>query len=356
MAVPVPARLDEITSRWLEQALAEGGLAGVDLDGLDVTPMGDGVGFLGDLARLRPRYLRPHPDAPASLVAKLPTADAGGRTVGSMLDVWAREARFYRELATEVPVPVPRCFYNGADPTRRAWCLLLADLGPDAADQARGATVAQAAAAVDAVARLHARWWDDGGLADLAWLPGLDGPAASMLGPVVEAALPAFRASYAHLVDPTAIGWLEQLAAGFGDWLGRRSTRAMTLVHADYRLDNLLYDGDRLTGVVDWQTALRGPGTLDVASLLCTSLTLEDRRRHEDELLDRYVGALDALGVHLDVDLGRAYREGMLWWMALYANNLSTIAPEGRGRVMFDRSIERLFGAAVDHDAGRELD
>ena len=119
---------------------------------------------------------------------------------------------------------------------------------------------------------------------------------------------------------------------------------------------NLLFDGDRLVGVIDWQTALRGPGTLDLTSLLCTSLTVEDRRRHEDDLLDRYTSALGNHGIALGLDIHRAYREGMLWWMALFANNLSTISPTGRGRLMFDLVVERLFAAAVDHDAGRELD
>ncbi len=357
MAGPVPSRLDQITAGWLEAALAEGGLTGTELDGLAVTPLGDGVGFLGDLARLEPRYRRPLPQAPAALVAKLPTQDPGGRAVGAMLGVWAREARFYEELAPDVGVPVPRCFYNGSDPARQAWCLLLEDLAPaTSGDQVRGATVAQAASAVDALANLHAGWWGAARLRDLTWLPGLDGPAVGMLEPVVQAALPAFRARYGDGVAPVAIGWLERLASDFANWLGRRSARSMTLVHADYRLDNLFFDGDRLVGVIDWQTALRGPGTLDLTSLLCTSLTVEDRRRHEDDLLDRYTSALANDGIALGLDINRAYREGMLWWMALFANNLSTISPTGRGRLMFDLVIERLFAAAVDHDAGRELD
>jgi aminoglycoside phosphotransferase (APT) family kinase protein len=124
-------------------------------------------------------------------------------------------------------------------------------------------------------------------------------------------------------------------------------------VHADYRLDNLIIDAAGTITVLDWQTALLGPGAMDVASLLATSLTLADRRAHEDELLEVYAAASG----HTVADVRLGVRHHLLWWMALYANNLSRIDPtDPKGQAMFEDTVKRTFCAALEHEAGRLLD
>ncbi len=70
------------------------------------------------------------------------------------------------------------------------------------------------------------------------------------------------------------------------------------MLHGDYRLDNLLFDPDGADVVaVDWQTLAVGPPARDLAYFLGTSLTVDDRRAAERELVAEYHAALCARGV-----------------------------------------------------------
>ncbi len=71
-----------------------------------------------------------------------------------------------------------------------------------------------------------------------------------------------------------------------------------SVIHGDYRLDNLLFDP--VTGevtAVDWQTAAIGPPLRDVAYFLGTSMRSEDRAAHEESLVGAYHSALLEHGI-----------------------------------------------------------
>lgn len=59
--------------------------------------------------------------------------------------------------------------------------------------------------------------------------------------------------------------------------------RTQTLVHNDFRLDNLFLGlPDAPLAVVDRQLLLRGPGPVDAAYFLCWCLRVEDRAAELD--------------------------------------------------------------------------
>ena len=83
-------------------------------------------------------------------------------------------------------------------------------------------------------------------------------------------------------------GWSQELRPPLG------------LVHGDYRLDNMLFGAPgapRPFAAVDWQTVGWGQVMTDASYFLGGSLTLEDRRAHEQELLREYHDALQDHGV-----------------------------------------------------------
>jgi hypothetical protein len=92
---------------------------------------------------------------------------------------------------------------------------------------------------------------------------------------------------------------------------------------------------------------------MDLTSFLATSLTVEHRRAWEDELIGRYAAEVGAAAD----DVRERVRSHLLWWMALYANNLSQIEPgDERGRSLFEQMVVGTYTAAVDHRVGELLD
>ena len=86
-------------------------------------------------------------------------------------------------------------------------------------------------------------------------------------------------------------------AALTGRW-GAVATGVLTLVHGDYRLDNLMFP-EAGAGVVavDWQTLAVGPPGRDLGYFLATSLHVDDRRAHQDALVPSTSTSVRRLGV-----------------------------------------------------------
>ena len=380
---PVPGSFADLTAAWLTAALrygpgpepsaghdpsdiAVGTASDVEIGDVRVEPLGASVGLLGDLARLHVEYTEPG-RGPSTVIVKLPAADPGGHRVGAMLNAWSREVAFYQEIAPASPgARVPRCFHAAAEPEHDRWVVVLEDCPALAVDPAMGASSTQAAAAVEALAVFHRTWWN----ADrrFAWMPGFDTTGFEGLQGAWLDSMPIFRERYGHVTPGPTADWLERFAPTLGAWATKVGTEPLTVVHADYRLDNLIFapvdvagsSGDGpVAGVtmIDWQTALRGPGAMDLASFCATSLTIPDRRASESDLIAVYLDGLAAGGLEVDRHwFVESYDENLLWWMGQFANNLARLEPDDAAtQRSLDTMIERTFTAALDRDVGRLL-
>jgi aminoglycoside/choline kinase family phosphotransferase len=86
------------------------------------------------------------------------------------------------------------------------------------------------------------------------------------------------------------------IRSAFETIAGLLAGQPCVFVHRDYHSRNLMVDGDRL-GVIDFQDALMGPATYDLASLLRDAY-IELDESLIDRLIDRY---LDRLATHRQV-------------------------------------------------------
>jgi aminoglycoside phosphotransferase (APT) family kinase protein len=124
------------------------------------------------------------------------------------------------------------------------------------------------------------------------------------------------------------------------------------LVHSDLRADNLLFspDGASVT-IVDWQGVGTGPPGFDLAYLLSQSLTVADRRRHEQDLLDHYRRSLAKAGLTLtDHDIRAGYGESMIYGLAIAcALPLISDPDEPRSRALAKQVTRRSIEAMRDH-------
>ena len=125
-------------------------------------------------------------------------------------------------------------------------------------------------------------------------------------------------------------------------------------MHGDYRLDNLLFPPDGGPGVVavDFQTLSLALPARDLAYFLGTSLTVEDRRAHERDLVAAYHAALTSYGV-VDYSLEQCWDD---YVFAMIQGPLVSIfgcaygARTERGDRMFAAMIARSCAAIRDLD------
>lgn len=359
----IPSSVAELTPEWLTDALRTNRVIGsAAIVAIEREAIGTGAGFLGDLVRITPRYSAPETGAPATLIAKLPSNDTQRAAMSHAARFSEREIRFYEQLARDCPVRTPRCYFSAMDLARQHYVLLLEDMAPArVGDHVAGCSAADAESAIRAMAPLHAAWWESDRLNKLDWMPALAAvhPSAeqwwqTMWQRVAErsgASLPADLHRIGERFGHCAMYALQQLEPA-----------PHTLLHADYRLDNLFFgtqaDGTRTVAVGDWQLTARGRGIYDVAYFLSGSLDPADRKRHEMPLLHLWLDMLKERGVsgYAFQDALRDYRLATFFCLTSIVLLLTVMDERNpRGVALYDAWLRRIASAVADLDVAELL-
>ena len=257
------------------------------------------------------------PNVPTTICIKGILTDTGAPKSASIV-----ETLFYRTIADQQPVRVPRCFYAGLSDAGDNGVIVMEDLiveGATFLSALSPLTPEDAKQTLEMLAALHAAGWNDRPLFDQRFvisfldmitrtpiMPSealqelLDGPRGAFLTPDVKDA--------ARLQTG-----LEALAA-------QVRGRPLCLIHGDAHAGNVYRDAGGF-GLVDWQILQRGEWAQDVAYHLAAVLSPEDRRAHERDLLDHYRARLKAFGGP-DLEAGEAwtrYRAGMIYGYYLWS-------------------------------------
>jgi hypothetical protein len=188
-----------------------------------------------------------------------------------------------------------------ASKSSRRYLLLLEDLAPGRrlGNQVAGCTRDEAESVLRQIASVHAAWWERPELASLGWAPRIN--ILSRYAEVIFAkARVGFLERFGAGLSPEFVGFVEWLRAGGTPLMKSLDGTPTTLVHGDYRLDNLFLAGDGRDAKVtafDWQTVCRGPGALDAAYFVSGNLTPELATACEMDLLGAYHAQLCAEGV-----------------------------------------------------------
>ena len=128
-----------------------------------------------------------------------------------------------------------------------------------------------------------------------------------------------------------------------------------TFIHNDTHLKNWYIAGESQMGLNDWQTACKGHWSRDLAYTLATSLTVENRRTWEDELLKHYREQFAAVsGVNLSPDeIQLRYRQQMIsvlsMWTVTFAPKEN--APDMQPEDTCVEFIQRISTAVDDLDS-----
>jgi thiamine kinase-like enzyme len=156
---------------------------------------------------------------------------------------------------------------------------------------------------------------------------------------------------------------MRPLAEGYGpnhpQLLRRFAAMPHTLVHFDYRADNLFFDDVGDVVVIDFQAISKGGGAADVGYLLSQNLASDVRREHEDELLHTYHDTLLANGVRgYEFDqLAADYRVGVVYGFVIPVFAVGSLdASSERAMALWTAVLERVQDAIGQHDAHSLLD
>ncbi|MGZ8177818.1 phosphotransferase [Williamsia sp. SKLECPSW1] len=209
------------------------------------------------------------------------------------IDPLVREHRFHT-AAHGGSLPISPCLADRLDPDARVYWLVFADAGPGAYGRdLAGPAYTTSFLAMASIARVHRAV--DPAEPRPSWLEPTPVPDRDSVGEDYVR----FVQQYGERLDPVHLSIANQVVASIGtltDHAGRLGAR-IGVVHGDMRSGNLIFGGHRATHPVvisNWNHVGWGPCVVDVASYLALSLPVDVRRASYDELLHRYLVAMDA--------------------------------------------------------------
>jgi hypothetical protein len=177
------------------------------------------------------------------------------------LDMFRNEVRFYREVAPEVGVRVPRCF--AAEEDDGGFRLELEDLG----SWASGGDPRAVAAALSV---LHARW-EGAAMARWPWLRRV-GAGADLIAELYDRTWPSVErredvSATVVAAGRSYVGRVHELELAEGEG------GPLTLVHGDAALRNVRTSANGTeVAFVDWEDVRVASGSVDLAWLLVSSV------------------------------------------------------------------------------------
>jgi hypothetical protein len=356
------ARTNPLGSGELAAALRAVGAAGPDdhLATLHAKPIG--IGAMADTYLLSLVWTAPGAAGrPDSLVAKLPAADEKAASTASSLGAYEREIRFYRDLAGNTEVNVPR-YLGTVAPGGVPGGLLLEDLSHlTPGDQFSDVSRPTRRLLREQLARLQAPFWNDPAVAAQA---GANGWLHQRLGVPIPGIIERMQSSWFIARETLACDFdaeeraqIDRFVKRAGDW-SESLGGPFSLTHHDYRVDNMLFDpaGAQEPVVLDWQTVGWGTPMFDVAYLMGTSSGPEARRAAEHDEIARHVDDLAARGAEWSLDdAWTAYRQAAFATLLMLVPPTGSVKRSERGDAMFRRLLRQGARMALDLDADEFL-
>ena len=340
-APPVPTTREELLDpAWLTAALR---LRYPDVEVTGVTP-GPVVERVSTNIRFTIETAEPRPtELPASLCAKGYFSAEGRGAAG----IGAVEATFYRELAGPSGVRTLHSVYADVDPETRTGVVITADViaeGGEFLDALSPYTAEQVAQSLEQYARLHTFTTRDRSWVEQEWL------RSPRQGFMLARGLPDIVSNYEGpngLGVPEEIRDAQRLFDGFAALVAQEPDPSWVIIHGDAHIGNVFLDGRRRPSLVDWQMPSHGPLGLDVGYHIASALPVDERERHERDLLTHYLDQLRAGGVEPPAwdDMWEEYRRGIVYGFYLWGITRLVAPP------IIAELLHRLGHAALAHDS-----
>ena len=316
---PLIRDADEITAEWMRQALTVGGVADCQhIDALEIEGLSEVTNMMGSLYRCSLFAPGGAAAGPASVIVKMPGSNAMTLRLAKWLSLHRREYVFYRDIGALGRIRAPSLLYGDFDTRSHRFVLVLEDLaGMKSLSQIEGLNAEQARRAIRNIAGFQGHFWD-----------AVDEPSLSACGPFLSTresrimqtlyllTLPVVFERFGGVFTTAARRQAEAFGTRIVTHFAAVATGPKTIVHGDYRVDNMMFEGENQDGVavIDWQGCGIGPGLYDVAYFLGSSVATGERRRIERDMVDEYHDIVCRMGARnlTREDCWNSYRQNML--------------------------------------------
>jgi hypothetical protein len=283
------------------------------------------------------------------------------RMIGGFNGTARVEGSFFTQIRPELELEAPLCYHSAYDRRTFAAIHLLEDLvATESASFCNHKTYVTRAMAddmIDLLASLHSRFYGDPTLAEryrwLASYPRWFTIGAAKMGTEYYTRK-AFDAA-AHVIPAGVMARRDDVWPATMRALALHDSEPQGLIHSDVHIGNWYRTGAGQMGLCDWQCLSRGHWSRDFAYAVTASLTPDNRRSWERELLARYVERFaEKTGVKPDFDLSfLRYRQQIVHALAMWTITLchSPLLPNMQPEATTLAMIERMTTAMADLDA-----
>ena len=354
----VPCTPYAVTPEWLTAVLC-GKVPGAVVTHVEVKPASAGT---HERHQLKVSYNEEGRRAglPVSIFTKsLPSIVT--RMIGGFNGTARVEGSFFTQIRPQLEIEAPLCYHSAYDRRTFAAIHLLEDLvatkSATFCNHRTYVTRAMADDMIDLLAALHGRFYGDPTLAEryrwLASYPRWFTIGAAKMGTEYYTRK-AFDAA-AHVIPEEVMARRDDVWPATMRALALHDSEPQGLIHSDVHIGNWYRTGAGQMGLCDWQCLSRGHWSRDFAYAVTASLTPDNRRSWERDLLARYVERFaENTGVKLDFDLSfLRYRQQIVHALAMWTITLchSPLLPNMQPEDTTLTMIERMTTAMADLDA-----
>jgi aminoglycoside phosphotransferase (APT) family kinase protein len=283
------------------------------------------------------------------------------RMIGGFNGTARVEGSFFTQIRPQLEIEAPLCYHSAYDRRTFAAIHLLEDLvatkSATFCNHRTYVTRAMADDMIDLLASLHGRFYGDPTLAEryrwLASYPRWFTIGAAKMGTEYYTRK-AFDAA-AHVIPAEVLARRDDVWPVTMRALALHDSEPQGLIHSDVHIGNWYRTGAGQMGLCDWQCLSRGHWSRDFAYAVTASLTPDNRRSWERELLARYIERFaEQTGVTPDFDLSfLRYRQQIVHALAMWTITLchSPLLPNMQPEDTTLTMIERMTTAMADLDA-----
>ena len=309
----IPANINEISAPWLENVLQKSAFIAGHIDSLTFEVVEGG--YTGLNYRL---FISTSEQKALTVFAKFPVGNSyntkSADNKGRFLELARNEIRFYREIANQSQIPIPRCLYSASGEDNSL--LILEDLGNSRlTDNRHELQENQLSQIAVSMATFHKHFWGNQRLESLDWVTTRFAAKRNYEEEIqsFQRASHLFVNQFKSHLSSDQIHVIGKIAFEYPRLKTAVASPPLTLTHGDWTSANLIWrESDNKVYVIDWAGLRKGSYLWDIIKFL----DFEMDKKVLDTFLNAYAKTLNGNLTLVEFnDLYKAFFLAQAWYL-----------------------------------------